>query len=89
MLLVAYDIPDDKRRTKVMKTLNRLGERVQFSVFVVRRHDPAAVVAALSPLLELSDDDVRIHVLCASCERKATLLGRALGGELPAGFRIV
>ena len=33
--LVAYDIPDDKRRSRVAHLLESYGDRVQFSVFVV------------------------------------------------------
>ena len=61
MLLVAYDIPDDQRRRKVMKALVRLGRRVQYSVFVVRRGSAEAVEAVLRPLIVPADDDVRIH----------------------------
>lgn len=32
-VVVSYDIPDDKRRTKVMKTLRDFGHHVQYSVF--------------------------------------------------------
>ena len=32
-VLVCYDIPDDRRRTKVMQTLLDFGRRVQYSVF--------------------------------------------------------
>jgi len=31
--LVSYDIPDDKRRTKLAKTIKDFGDRVQYSVF--------------------------------------------------------
>lgn len=33
--LVAYDIPDDRRRARLSKLLQRFGDRVQYSVFVV------------------------------------------------------
>ena len=33
--LVAYDIPDDRRRSRLAKLLESFGDRVQFSVFVV------------------------------------------------------
>ena len=32
-IVVAYDIEDDKQRTRLHKTLRRFGEPVQFSVF--------------------------------------------------------
>ena len=31
--LISYDISEDKRRTKVFKTLQDFGDRVQFSIF--------------------------------------------------------
>ena len=31
--LVSYDIPDDKRKTKLAKTIKDFGDRVQYSVF--------------------------------------------------------
>ena len=40
----------------------------------------AAPVKALQPLLLPSEDDLRIHPLCALCEAKAILLGRANAG---------
>lgn len=33
--LVAYDIVDDRRRTKIAKVLESYGDRIQYSVFVV------------------------------------------------------
>ncbi|MBK9265640.1 MAG: CRISPR-associated endonuclease Cas2 [Polyangiaceae bacterium] len=43
-LLVAYDIPDDRRRGLVAKGLLRVGRRVQYSVFLVRDGAPRDVV---------------------------------------------
>ena len=34
-VLVAYDVPDDRRRTKIAALLQRYGDRVQYSVFIV------------------------------------------------------
>lgn len=33
--VVAYDIPDDRRRTRIANFLQAYGDRVQYSVFVV------------------------------------------------------
>lgn len=33
--LIAYDVPDDRRRTRLAKQLLTYGDRVQYSVFVV------------------------------------------------------
>lgn len=49
-ILVAYDVPDDRRRTRLAKVLDSYGDRVQYSVFVV---DAAPVkVARLRRALE-------------------------------------
>lgn len=34
-ILVAYDITDDGRRTRLAKVLSKYGDRVQYSIFVV------------------------------------------------------
>lgn len=33
--LICYDVPDDRRRSKLSKLLEKYGDRVQYSVFVV------------------------------------------------------
>lgn len=32
--LVAYDVPDDRRRSRLAKALSSYGDRIQYSVFV-------------------------------------------------------
>ena len=39
MLLVAYDISDDKLRTRFAKTLDKYGYRLQYSIFKIRNSD--------------------------------------------------
>lgn len=34
-MVIAYDVSDDRRRTRVAEALQAYGERVQYSVFVV------------------------------------------------------
>ena len=40
-IVVSYDIVDDKRRTKVHKTLKNFGTPVQYSVFECQLDSPA------------------------------------------------
>lgn len=35
MILISYDISDDKKRTKFSKYLSKFGHRLQFSVFEI------------------------------------------------------
>ena len=39
MLLVAYDISDNKLRTRFAKTLGKYGYRLQYSIFEIRNSD--------------------------------------------------
>ncbi|MEX1368624.1 MAG: CRISPR-associated endonuclease Cas2 [Nannocystaceae bacterium] len=89
LLLVAYDIPDDRRRTKVSKALVRMGRRVQYSVFIVRRGSAEGVAQVLRPLIDPSEDDVRIHPVCAAWAEKGVLLGKARGRDRPEPYRVI
>lgn len=33
--LVAYDVPDDRRRLRLAKVLSQYGDRIQYSVFII------------------------------------------------------
>ena len=44
--LIAYDIPDDRRRSRAARVLEGFGDRVQYSVFVVDAL-PAQFVSAI------------------------------------------
>lgn len=87
--LVSYDIPNDRRRTKVAKKLVGLGQRVQFSVFLVANRTPAELTRLIEPLLDKSTDNLRIHPLCQSCTDKAILLGTARKPEKPDEYIVI
>ncbi len=78
-VVVAYDIPDDRRRNKVMKLLEGYGNRVQYSVFEceLRPADLDELKARMRRLIHKEEDDVRFYPLCQSCLEKATALGKA------------
>ena len=39
MIIISYDISDDKKRTKFSKYLSRFGHRIQYSVFEIDNSD--------------------------------------------------
>ena len=88
MILVAYDIPDDRRRTRVAKALERLGKRVQFSVFVVRDRSVQEILDAITNEILEEQDNVRIHPIDARSEAKSVLLGKAQRPD-PLGWVVV
>lgn len=77
--LVSYDIPDNKRRTKIAKILEDYGERVQYSVFECRltAKQIAKLTKELKAVLVEQEDSIRIYRLCAICEAEVKALGQA------------
>ncbi len=61
--LVAYDISDDRRRTRIAKCLEGYGDRVQYSVFVVDAR-PARLVRLRCRLEDLLDTRCDSVLLC-------------------------
>jgi CRISPR-associated protein Cas2 len=79
-IVVAYDISNDKMRTKLHKTLRRFGESVQFSFFeCILTHEMfeqmCSEVAAVLEHQELSR--VRYYEICEACRRRTITLGQA------------
>ena len=76
---VCYDIPNDKRRTQVMKILAGYGQRVQYSVFEceIRPSDYRQLLQRLRQVLVAEEDDIRFYPLCDNCLKKVEARGRA------------
>lgn len=52
--LIAYDIVDDRRRTRVSDRLRSHGDRAQYSVFIIDAR-PARLVRLLAQLTQMID----------------------------------
>jgi len=76
--LVSYDIPDDRRRTKLAKTLKDFGDRVQYSMFecILDNRLLESMRKKITDLIDKSEDSIRIYDLCADCEKKITIIGQ-------------
>jgi len=76
--IVSYDVPDDKRRLKVMNTLLDFGTRVQYSVFECIINDDRLLEKMTAKLKKIvsDEDSVRIYTLCGKCEKVVIVLGR-------------
>ncbi|NER22910.1 MAG: CRISPR-associated endonuclease Cas2 [Symploca sp. SIO1B1] len=63
--VVAYDIPDDKRRKKVSDLLEGYGKRVQYSVFECQLSQVKIdeLRSRLRQRVKLSEDSVRFYPL--------------------------
>lgn len=77
--IIAYDIADDRRRSRVAGILIGWGDRVQYSVFEVdlRAADLEQLLATLEPLIHPPADRMRIWRLCGNCQRATHAIGGA------------
>ena len=80
--VVAYDIPDDRRRTKVHEILLGHGKWTQYSLFecFLTRKQLLLLQAKLEDYLVAKEDSVRFYRLCAECVSKV----ETVGGPPPA-----
>ncbi|MDQ2714328.1 MAG: CRISPR-associated endonuclease Cas2 [Chloroflexota bacterium] len=75
--VIAYDIPDDRRRTKVHKILSGFGTWTQYSLFecFLSRKELVQLKAKLAKHLEEKQDSIRFYPLCANCIEKVETVG--------------
>ena len=75
-IVVAYDIPDDRRRTRLHQRLKGFGTPVQYSVFecVLDERQFRDMQAMVKKTIRLKEDDVRYYSLCADCQAKIIAL---------------
>jgi CRISPR-associated protein Cas2 len=81
--VIAYDIPDDKRRTKVHKVLLGFGKWTQYSLFecFLSRKDLILLQDKLAKHLVEREDSVRFYPLCANCVSNVETIGGPLPGD--------
>jgi CRISPR-associated protein Cas2 len=76
-MVISYDISNDKRRLKVMKTLQDYGGRVQYSVFECRLKNSQLVSLKkrLKPLVIENQDSIRFYYICADDIQRIEVIG--------------
>ena len=79
--VIAYDIPDDKRRNNIHKLLLGFGKWTQYSLFecFLSRKELLLLQSKLVEHLDATQDSVRFYPLCANCVSKV----QTVGGPLP------
>lgn len=78
--VVAYDIPDNKRRNKLFKAMKGFGIHTQFSVFECTLDDKEFVrmTKKIKSMIDEKEDDIKIYPLCNSCLQKVESHGKAV-----------
>lgn len=77
LVVVAYDIRNDRRRVKVARALTDYGARVQYSVFECRleKDQLHEMLERIRALLDEKEDRLRVYRLCGSCEDRVQVEG--------------
>ena len=70
--VVAYDISDDKRRLKVVKILEKVGVRINYSVFecMLTRIQLENLQKEIIPHINPKEDTVVYYPICVKCFSK-------------------
>jgi len=83
--VMVYDITNNKRRAKLAKLLESLGERVQYSVFelYLTRPELERLIKRMRKFIDEKKDAVRIYALCTTCRGKVSCLGQGQNSAAP------
>lgn len=78
-ILVAYDIEDNSKRTKLHKLIKRFGDPVQYSLFecliTKEQFEKMKLLIAKIPLERA--DSVCYYELCQACSKQVSRTGKA------------
>lgn len=85
LYVVAYDIPDDRRRTRLHDRLQDFGFAVQYSVFecLLRPAQRKALTKAIDRIVDSEEDIVAVWKLNDCCAPRRVCLGLAEPVEIP------
>ncbi len=76
--LVCYDVPNDKRRTKLAKRIEQRCQRVQYSVFECPLNETDLTYQLEKrwlPLLDSNEDNLRVYPLDKKAKQKTRIHG--------------
>jgi CRISPR-associated protein Cas2 len=86
-VVVAYDIPDNKRRERLRKALLRFGNAVQYSVFEcdLSPRQIKQMAKTIRSIISKDEDNIRYYQVCKNCIQGVEVFG----GKLPVQTKIV
>ncbi len=78
-LVIAYDTPSDKRRTKLVKLLKNYGERRQLSLFELRvsKDQLAKLKQSILRVVDEAEDTLAIYFLSPETLKRTFRIGHA------------
>ena len=77
LVLIYYDITDDKKRTKLAHKLKDFGPRVQYSVLEadITTEELKKLKAILKDVQLEKEDSIRLYQLCEACFKRVKIWG--------------
>ncbi|MCL2455406.1 MAG: CRISPR-associated endonuclease Cas2 [Micrococcales bacterium] len=77
-VLAAYDVSDDRSRSRVAATLQRWGDRIQYSLFVctLEPADIDQMVSAVHAIIDHDADSFIVFRQCGTCWDRHVALGQ-------------
>lgn len=78
LVVISYDVKNDKRRARIARTLLNYGSRVQYSVFEVNvsQKDFERLQKALKKHMDAEADSIRFYHLCDACYNRVEVVGK-------------
>lgn len=76
-VIVSYDIPDDRRRTRLHKVLKDYGIWVQYSLFEcrIREQELVRMRDRIASVIKADEDRVSLYRICADCLKRVERIG--------------
>ena len=88
LVVVCYDIPDNKRRSRLFRKLHRFGSPVQYNVFecLVDDKEQQELKGTVARIIRKTLDHVRYYHLCATCQGRieTTRAGKEVTKDEPS-----
>jgi len=77
LTVIAYDVTNDRRRTRISNFLEDYGTRVNYSVFEceLEREEFEQVQAQLTDLIDTHKDRIVFYRLCEGCRVRRSAIG--------------
>jgi CRISPR-associated protein Cas2 len=85
LIVVSYDVADDRRRNHLAAALKDFGARVQYSVFECHLEEPQIdrLRTRLLALLDPQEDRLRLYHFCRDCGAKTEIHGLGVHTDDP------
>ena len=83
--LLVYDITADRRRSKIARIMESIGDRVQYSVFeaYLTPKELKDILKRSQKVLEEEEDSLRVYFLCKDCREKVQTYGQGIITQPP------